>query len=63
MKTNCADDYLLWLCMTAQGAKFALNQDILFEHVVHGNNLSLNSRRELSSLEEMCEILCKKQCI
>ena len=59
MKTNCADDYLLWLCMTAQGAKFALNQDILFEHVVHGNNLSLNSRRELSSLEEMCEILCK----
>ncbi len=59
MKTNCADDYLLWLCMTAQGAKFALNQDILFEHVVHGNNLSLDSRRELSSLEEMCGILCK----
>lgn len=57
MKTNCADDYLLWLCMTAQGAKFALNQDILFEHVVHGNNLSLDSRRELSSLEEMCDIL------
>lgn len=57
MKTNCADDYLLWLCMTAQGAKFVLNQDILFEHVVHGNNLSLDSRRELSSLEEMCEIL------
>jgi len=59
MKTNCADDYLLWLCMTAQGAKFALNQDILFEHVVHGNNLSLDSRRELSSLEEMCGILSK----
>ncbi len=59
MRTNCADDYLLWLCMTAQGAKFVLNQDILFEHVVHGNNLSLDSRRELSSLEEMCEILCK----
>ena len=57
MKTNCADDYLLWLCMMAQGAKFALNQDILFEHVVHGNNLSLDSRRELSSLEEMCDIL------
>jgi len=59
MRTNCADDYLLWLCMTAQGAKFVLNQEILFEHVVHGNNLSLDSRRELSSLEEMCEILCK----
>jgi len=57
MKTNCADDYLLWLCMMAQGAKFVLNQDILFEHVVHGNNLSLDSRRELSSLEEMCDIL------
>lgn len=38
--------------MMAQGAKFSLNQDILFEHVVHGNNLSLDSRRELSSLEE-----------
>ncbi len=57
MRTNCADDYLLWLCMTAQGAKFVLNQDILFEHVVNGKNLSLDSRRELSSLDEMCEIL------
>lgn len=61
MKTNCADDYLLWLCMTAQGARFVLNQDILFEHVVHGNNLSLDSRRELSSLEEMCEILSQNR--
>lgn len=57
METNCADDYLLWLCMTAQGARFVLNQDILFEHVVHGKNLSLDSWRELSSLEEMCDIL------
>lgn len=57
MKTNCADDYLLWLCMMAQGAKFALNQDIIFEHVVNGKNLSLDSRREISSLDEMCKIL------
>lgn len=61
MKTNCADDYLLWLCMAAQDAKFVLNQDILFEHVVNGKNLSLDSRREMASLDEMCGILSKNK--
>lgn len=61
MKTNCADDYLLWLCMAAQDAKFVLNQDILFEHVVNGKNLSLDSRREMASLDEMCVILSKNK--
>lgn len=57
MKTNCADDYLLWLCMTAQNARFILNNDILFEHVVTGNNLSLDYGRMVLSLDEMYEIL------
>lgn len=61
MRTNCADDYLLWLCMTAQGATFALNQNILFEHVVNGENLSLDSQREILSLDEMCEILFRNK--
>lgn len=61
MRTNCADDYLLWLCMAAQGAGFALNQNILFEHVVNGENLSLDSRREILSLDEMCGILSRNK--
>lgn len=61
MKTNCADDYLLWLCMAAQDAKFVLNQNILFEHIVNGKNLSLDSRREMSSLDEMYDILSKNK--
>lgn len=61
MGTNCADDYLLWLCMVAQGARFALNQNILFEHVVSGENLSLDNRREIVSLDEMSEILSRNK--
>lgn len=61
MKTNCADDYLLWLCMMAKNAEFVLNHDILFEHVVNGENLSLDYKRMVLSLDEMYEILsCNK---
>lgn len=59
MKTNCADDYLLWLCMLAGNAKFALNQNILFEHTVNGSNLSLDYKRMILSLDEMYDILSK----
>lgn len=61
MKTNCADDYLLWLCMTAENAKFALNQNILFEHTVNGRNLSLDYKRMILSLDEMYDILSKNK--
>ncbi len=42
MENNGADDWLLWLCMMAEGRKFSLNQDILYEHVSHGTNASEN---------------------
>lgn len=61
MKTNCADDYLLWLCMLAGNAKFALNQNILFEHTVNGSNLSLDYKRMILSLDEMYDILSKNE--
>ncbi len=61
MKTNCADDYLLWLCMTARNARFKLNDDILFEHVVDGKNLSLDYKRMILSLEEMYNILSENK--
>lgn len=57
MMSNCADDYLLWLCMTAQGCRFVLNQDILFEHTVDEENLSLDYKRMILSENEMYEIL------
>lgn len=61
MKSNCADDYLLWLCMIAKNAKIVLNQRILFEHTVNGKNLSLDVRRMKLSLDEMYEILAKNK--
>ena len=61
MKTNCADDYLLWLCMIAKKARFVLNQNILFEHTVNGNNLSLDYKRMILSLDEMYDILSKNK--
>ncbi len=61
MKSNCADDYLLWLCMTAQNAVFTLNQDLLFEHTVNGKNLSLDYKRMILSLEEMYGILSENK--
>lgn len=61
MKVNGADDYLLWLCMIAQNAVFALNQDLLFEHTVNGKNLSLDYKRMILSLEEMYDILSENK--
>ncbi len=61
MKTNCADDYLLWLCMIAGKRKFALNQAIIFEHTVYGSNLSLDYKRMILSLDEMYDILTENK--
>lgn len=61
METNCADDYLLWLCMIARNAEFTLNQDIVFEHTVNGDNLSLDYKRMLLSLNEMYDILSQNK--
>ena len=61
MKTNCADDYLLWLSMLAQNAVFSLNQDIVFEHTVNGENLSLDYKRMILSLDEMYDILAENK--
>lgn len=61
MKVNGADDYLLWLCMIARDAVFALNQDILFEHTVNGKNLSLDYKRMILSMEEMYNILSENR--
>lgn len=52
-----ADDWLLWICMLAEGVKFVLNDDVLYEHVDNGANTSLNTVRMMQSDYEMVKIL------
>ena len=61
MKNNGADDWLLWLCMIAENKKFVLNQEVLFEHVVDGNNTSWDSIAMFQSEDEVYEILSKEK--
>ncbi len=57
VKHNGADDFLLWLCMLAEGKTFALNNQVLFEHVVKYDNASLNTYNMMCSEEEVVHIL------
>lgn len=59
MRNNCADDFFLWLCMAGCAKTFALNEEILFEHVVRYDNTSWNSLRMMDSEAEMVELLKK----
>lgn len=53
LKNNGADDWLLWLCMIAEGQEFALNPELLFEHVVEGENESINVKHMMDSEAEL----------
>lgn len=59
VENNGADDFFLWLCMLAEGKKFALNEQVLFEHVVKYGNASLDSYKMMCSEEEVVHILVK----
>lgn len=59
LENRGADDWLLWICMLAEGKKFVLNDNTLFEHVENGFNMSLNSYKMMQSDYEMLEILKK----
>jgi len=61
LKNNGADDWMLWLCMINEGKSFALNDEILFEHVVDGNNASLRTLDMHRSELEVLEIIRKSQ--
>ncbi len=54
-----SDDHMLWLCMYAENAKVALNQDILFRHVINGSNYSLDVLKAYESDKEMAKVLIK----
>lgn len=57
LKNNGADDWLLWLCMLSEGSEFALNPNLLFEHVVEGSNESANIQHMENSEKELYEIV------
>lgn len=57
LKNNGADDWLLWLCMMEEGKSFALNDEILFEHVVEGDNGSLRIEEMQRSEQEVLGII------
>lgn len=59
VKNNGADDFFLWLCMIKKENAFALNDDILFEHVVNHENASGNSIAMRASEREIVEIIKK----
>lgn len=57
LKHNGADDWFLWLCMLSAGCTFALNPEILYEHVVHGKNASDNILSMIQSQQEVISII------
>lgn len=59
LQTSGADDYFLWLCMLAENCVFALNQEVVFEHIVNGINTSLDTQRMLRSERELFETIKK----
>lgn len=61
LKNNGADDYFLWILMMGQGKHFALNDEVLFEHIVDGNNTSGDNNKMMDSENEMIEILKRIQ--
>ena len=58
LKYNGADDWLLWISMLAEGKKFVLNDAVLYEHIVNGENASLNTQKMLLSQQNVCEVIC-----
>jgi glycosyltransferase involved in cell wall biosynthesis len=57
LKTNCCDDYYLWLCMFAQDCKFVANPKVLFEHCKTGENQSDDVREWGASTHEMLHVI------
>ena len=57
LKKNGADDYMLWLLMLLEERKFVLNDDVLFEHVMSGENFSEDTNKMMDSEIEMISIL------
>ena len=61
LKYNGADDWFLWLCMLAEECSFALNCQILYEHVMHDKNTSDNILSMVQSQQEVISTVWEKE--
>lgn len=60
LKTNCSDDYLLYLLMFNAGKKFVTNEkSFVYHHILDGNNASLSSENNYKSDLEVIDVLKK----
>ena len=57
MKNNGSDDAFLWILMLCSGAKVAINEELVYEHVYTGENTSSNNAAMLRSQMEVAEKL------
>ena len=57
LHNNGADDWMLWICMLSEGKRFALNDAILFEHVMEESNTSLHTVKMIQSQQEVVEVI------
>lgn len=60
LEHNGADDWLLWLGLLSDKKKFVLNEKLLFEHIVDGNNTSWNSVNMLLSERDVLTAVKKE---
>ena len=57
MENNGSDDAFLWILMLCSGAKAAINEELIYEHVYTGENSSSNNEAMLLSQMEVAEKL------
>ena len=57
LRHNGADDFFLWILMFAKGVKFEVNDEILYNHIITGENCSSDLRKMDASVNEMLECL------
>ena len=57
MKNNGSDDAFLWILMLCSGARAAVNEELVYEHVYTGENTSGNNEAMLRSQMEVAEKL------
>lgn len=59
LKNNGADDYFLWILLMLKEKKIALNNEVLFEHIMNGFNTSDDISEMMDSESEMIDYLEK----
>ena len=61
LKHNGADDLFLWICMISENCTFSLNYNILYEHVLQGENASDDIEKMIRSEQEIIRIVQRRK--